>query len=71
MRPTARGVGAALAAAILIGGGAAFGYPELVVLGIAAAVAAVCALGYATRRLRLSVVREVRLERVTRGEPCA
>ena len=71
MRPTARGVGAVLAAAALIGGGFAFGYPELVVLGVAAAVAVLCALGYAARRLRLSVYREVQPERVTRGEPCA
>ena len=71
MAPTARGVGTVLAGAALIGAGFAFGYPELVVLGAAGVVAVLCALGYAARRLRLSVTREVRPERVTRGEACA
>jgi len=70
MAPTARGVGTVLGSAALIAGGFAFGYPELVVLGAAGVVAVLCALAYATRRLRLSVAREVRPERVTRGEPC-
>jgi uncharacterized protein (DUF58 family) len=71
MAPTARGVGTVLGSAALIGGGFTFGYPELVVLGTAGVVAVLCALAYATRRLRLSVTREVRPERVTRGESCA
>jgi uncharacterized protein (DUF58 family) len=71
MAPTARGVGTVLGSAALIGGGFAFGYPELVVLGAAGVVAVLCALAYAARRLRLSVTREVRPERVTRGEPSA
>jgi uncharacterized protein (DUF58 family) len=71
MAPTARGVGTVLAGAALIGGGFAFGYPELVVLGAAGVVAVLCAVGYAMRRLRLAVTREVRPERVTRGEACA
>src|SRR5439155_10488534 len=71
MAPTARGVGTVLGSAALIGAGFGFGYPELVVLGAAGVVAVLCALAYAARRLRLSVTREVRPERVTRGEPCA
>jgi uncharacterized protein (DUF58 family) len=71
MAPTARGVGTVLGSAALIGVGFTFGYPELVVLGAAGVVAVLCALAYATRRLRLSVTREVNPERVTRGEACA
>ena len=71
MAPTARGIGTVLAGAALIAGGFAFGYPELVVVGAAAAVAVLCAVGYATWRLRLTVTRQVEPERVTRGEPCS
>src|SRR4051794_16165997 len=71
MAPTARGVGTVLGSAVLIGVGFGFGYPELVVLGAAGVVAVLCALGYAARSLRLSVTREVKPERVTRGESCA
>jgi uncharacterized protein (DUF58 family) len=71
MVPTARGVGTVLAAAALIGGGFVFGYPELVVLGAAGLAAMLSALVYAARRLRLSVAREVRPERVTRGQESA
>jgi uncharacterized protein (DUF58 family) len=70
MTPTARGVGTVLAGAALIVTGFAFGYPELVVVGGAAVVAVLCAVGYAAFRLRLTVSREVDPERVTRGEPC-
>jgi uncharacterized protein (DUF58 family) len=70
MAPTARGIGTVLAGAALIGTGFALGYPELVVIGAAAIVAALCALGYAAWRPRLSVSRSVEPDRVTRGEPC-
>jgi uncharacterized protein (DUF58 family) len=70
MAPTARGAGAVLAGAALIGTGFAFGYPELVVVGSAAVLAALCALGYAAWRPRLSVSRAAEPDRVTRGEPC-
>src|SRR5437764_5065792 len=71
MAPRARGVGTVVGSAALVGVGFTFGYPELVVLGTAGVVAVLCALAYAARRLRLSVTREVRPERVTRGESCA
>jgi uncharacterized protein (DUF58 family) len=71
MAPTARGIGAVLAGGALIGTGFPLGYPELVVLGVAALLAAVCAIGYAAWRPRLSVSREVQPDRVTRGEDCA
>jgi uncharacterized protein (DUF58 family) len=70
MAPNARGVGATLAGAALIAGGFAFGYPELVVLGVVALVATCCAVGYAVWRPTLSVTRTVEPDRVTRGEPC-
>jgi uncharacterized protein (DUF58 family) len=71
MAPTARGVGTVLAGAALIGAGFRFGYPELVVVGAAGVVAMLCAIGYAARRMRLSVTREVNPDRVTRGEACS
>jgi len=70
MAPTARGVGTALAGAALIASGFAFGYPELVVIGVAGVVALLCAVGYTAWRLRLTVHRKVNPERVTRGQPC-
>ena len=70
MAPTARGVGAVLAGAALIGTGFTYGYPELVVVGTAAIVAVCCALAYVAWRPRLSVTRSVQPDRVTRGEPC-
>ena len=70
MAPTARGVGTALAGAALIASGFTFGYPELVVIGVAGVVALLCAVGYTAWRLRLTVHREVNPARVTRGQPC-
>ncbi len=70
MAPTARGAGAVLAGAALIGTGFTFGYPELVVVGAAAVLAALCALGYAAWRPRLSVSRTAEPDRVTRGQAC-
>jgi uncharacterized protein (DUF58 family) len=71
MAPTARGVGTALAGGALIAGGFAFGYPELVVVGAAAVLAVLCAVGYAAWRFRLTVSRVVHPERVVRGEACS
>jgi uncharacterized protein (DUF58 family) len=70
MRPTARGVGASLAGGALIATGFAFGYPELVVIGAAAVLAVLCAIGYASVRLGLAVGRVAEPERVTRGDDC-
>jgi uncharacterized protein (DUF58 family) len=55
---------------ILIGAGFAFGYPELTVLGAAALLAVVWAVGDGAWQPRLSVARSVEPERVSRGEPC-
>lgn len=65
-----RGLAAVAAGAALIAGGFAFGYPELVVLGVTALVAAGCALAYVAWRPALSIERAVDPERVSRGEPC-
>ncbi len=70
MAPNARGVGATLAGAALIVAGFAFGYPELVVLGVVALLATCCALAYAVWRPTLTVTRTVEPDRVTRGEAC-
>jgi uncharacterized protein (DUF58 family) len=70
MAPTARGVGTVLAGGALIAGGFTYGYPELVVVGAAGVVAAVCAVAYVAFGLRLTVTRQVEPERVTRGEAC-
>jgi uncharacterized protein (DUF58 family) len=66
---TARGAGLVMAAAALLGGGFAFGYPDLALLGAAAAVAVVCAVVFALWRPRLSVERTADPDRVARGEP--
>jgi hypothetical protein len=55
---------------VLIAAGFTFGYPELVVLGVTALVAACCALAYVAWRPALTVERAVDPERVGRGEPC-
>ncbi|SBT47056.1 DUF58 domain-containing protein [Micromonospora narathiwatensis] len=68
---TARGVGLLAAAAVLLGVGFRFAYPELVVLGTAAAVAVGYALVSAAWRPRLSVERAADPDRVARGEPAA
>jgi uncharacterized protein (DUF58 family) len=65
-----RGLAAVAAGAALIAAGFTFGYPELVVLGVTALVAACCALAYVAWRPVLTVERAVDPERVSRGEPC-
>jgi uncharacterized protein (DUF58 family) len=69
MAPTARGIGTVLAGAALGTAGFLYGYPELVVLGAAGLVAALCAVAYVAWRPALSVTRDVDPDRVTRGEP--
>jgi uncharacterized protein (DUF58 family) len=64
-----RGWGVLAGAAILLGAGFRFGYPDLAVLGAAAAVAFVCAVGFAWWRPRLYVDRVADPDRVARGEP--
>jgi uncharacterized protein (DUF58 family) len=68
MRLTTRGLGLLAAAAALLGTGFAFGYPELTLLGTAAAVAVGWALGHAAWRPRLDVTRVADPDRVIRGE---
>ncbi|SNT59777.1 Uncharacterized conserved protein, DUF58 family, contains vWF domain [Asanoa hainanensis] len=69
MRPTARGVGLAVAGVALVGVGWRFGYAELAALGGAALVAIAFALAHAAWRPRLAVSRQVEPDRVARGEP--
>ena len=69
MRPTARGVGLAVAGVALVGVGWRFGYAELAALGGAAVVAVVFAVLHAAWRPKLSVSRQVEPDRVGRGEP--
>ncbi|MFI7430675.1 DUF58 domain-containing protein [Micromonospora sp. NPDC049836] len=66
---TARGVGLLVAAVLLLGAGFRFAYPELTVLGAAAAVAVGYALVTAAWRPRLAVERVADPDRVARGEP--
>ncbi|MEU8263139.1 DUF58 domain-containing protein [Micromonospora sp. NPDC048999] len=68
---TARGVGLLVAAVVLLGVGFRFAYPELAVLGAAAAVAVGYALVSAAWRPRLTVERVADPDRVARGEPAA
>ncbi|SCL15130.1 Uncharacterized conserved protein, DUF58 family, contains vWF domain [Micromonospora nigra] len=68
---TARGVGLLVAAAVLLGAGVRFAYPELVVLGAAAGGAVGYAVLAAARRPRLVVRRTADPDRVARGEPAA
>ncbi|SBT43681.1 DUF58 domain-containing protein [Micromonospora auratinigra] len=68
---TARGVGLLVAAVVLLGVGFRFAYPELTVLGAAAAVAVAYALVTAAWRPRLEVRRVADPDRVARGEPAA
>lgn len=70
MNARPRGLAAVAAGAALIAAGFTFGYPELVVLGVTALVAACCALAYVAWRPVLTVERAVDPERVSRGEPC-
>ncbi|MGN9812543.1 DUF58 domain-containing protein [Micromonospora sp. BQ11] len=66
---TARGVGLLVAAVVLLGVGFRFAYPELVLLGAAAAAAVGYAGAVAARRPRLEVTRVADPDRVARGEP--
>nr|WP_308129510.1 DUF58 domain-containing protein [Actinoplanes polyasparticus] len=65
---TARGYGIAAAAAGLLVAGFRYGYPDLAMLGAAAGVALVCAVGFASWRPRLGVERVAEPDRVARGE---
>ncbi|PWR14432.1 DUF58 domain-containing protein [Micromonospora sicca] len=68
---TARGVGLLVAAVVLLGVGIRYAYPELTVLGAAAAVAVGHALVTAAWRPRLAVERSADPDRVARGEPAS
>jgi uncharacterized protein (DUF58 family) len=68
MRITARGIGLLAAGPILLVAGFLFGYPELTVLGCAALVAVLLAVGYAAWRPTLGVRRRADPDRVMRGE---
>ena len=65
----ARGWGVLAGAVILLGAGFRFGYPDLALLGAAAAVAFACAVGFAWWRPQLHVDRVADPDRVARGEP--
>ncbi|MGC1210421.1 MAG: DUF58 domain-containing protein [Micromonospora sp.] len=71
MEITARGVGLLAAAVVLLAAGFRYAYPELTVLGAAAAVAVGYALVTAAWRPRLTVERSANPERVARGEPAS
>ncbi|WP_082771964.1 DUF58 domain-containing protein [Actinoplanes sp. TFC3] len=66
---TARGLGVAGAAVLLLGLGFRFGYPDLALLGAAAAVAVLTGVIFAVWRPRLDVDRSAEPDRVARGEP--
>lgn len=66
---TARGLGVAAAAVILLGLGFRYGYPDLALLGAAAAVAVACGVAFAAWRPRLGVERVADPDRVGRGDP--
>jgi uncharacterized protein (DUF58 family) len=68
---TGRGIGLLVAAVVLLGVGFRYAYPELTVLGAAAAVAVGYALVTAAWRPRLAVERLADPDRVARGEPAA
>jgi uncharacterized protein (DUF58 family) len=68
---TARGIGVAAGAVILLTVGFRFGYPDLALLGAAAAVALLSAAGFALWRPSLAVERMADPDRVARGEPAA
>ncbi len=65
-----RGRGLAASSTVLIGLGMAFGYPELVVLGMAGIVAVLAALAYVARLPALAVTRVADPARVACGEAC-
>ena len=64
-----RGLGVLAGAVILLGTGFRFGYPDLALLGAAAAVAFGCAVAFAWWRPGLRVDRVADPDRVARGEP--
>ncbi|GAA2469327.1 DUF58 domain-containing protein [Winogradskya humida] len=68
---TARGLGVVVAAVGLLGLGFRFGYPDLALLGAAAAIAVGCGVVFAVWRPRLGVERVAEPDRVGRGEPAA
>ncbi|MGS2615309.1 DUF58 domain-containing protein [Micromonospora sp. LZ34] len=68
---TARGVGLLVAAVVLLGAGFRFAYPELTLLGAAAAGAVGYAVLTAAWRPRLQVDRSADPDRVARGEPAS
>jgi uncharacterized protein (DUF58 family) len=65
----ARGLGILIGAVILLSAGFRFGYPDLALLGAAAALAMLCAVGFALWRPSLHVDRVADPDRVARGEP--
>ncbi|WP_326557125.1 DUF58 domain-containing protein [Micromonospora sp. NBC_01796] len=69
MTITSRGIGLLVGACLLLLLGFRFGYPELTLLGTAAAIAVGCAVGAAAWRPRLNVDRVADPDRVGRGEP--
>lgn len=68
---TARGWGVLACAVVLLALGFRFGYPDLAMLGAAAAVAGAAAAGFALWRPRLEVARVAEPDRVARGEPAS
>jgi uncharacterized protein (DUF58 family) len=68
MRLTPRGIGLLASAGALLVAGFWFGYPELTLLGSAAAIAGGCAFAHAAWRPRLDVSRVADPDRVARGE---
>ncbi|GAA4682880.1 DUF58 domain-containing protein [Phytohabitans rumicis] len=69
MRLTPRGIGLAASAGVLLVAGFWAGYPELTVLGSAAAIASGCAFVHAAWRPGLAVTRVADPDRVARGDP--
>ncbi|AGL15920.1 DUF58 domain-containing protein [Actinoplanes sp. N902-109] len=65
---TGRGIGVVAAAVVLLGLGFRFGYPDLALLGAAAAVAVGTGVVFAVWRPRLGVERVAEPDRVARGE---
>jgi uncharacterized protein (DUF58 family) len=70
VRLSGRGIGLLVAAVILLVVGFWFGYPELAVLGFAAAVAVAGALAFVAWRPQLTISRAADPDRVMRGETC-